>query len=309
MHGLGLTRFGKNFPFFNEDNIGDLLVICKINEGIYNAWFLNTDGDIEDFMTSLNLSPTDLNGIIPHQFDLTLDEKIKRCLSAFIENIDKGFPKSWEVAKAARECYNKFNNIGSKVIESMPDTCLLQWTQVEYQLFKMIEEKEYRSILNYGFASVEDFVNVANSILNRRKSRAGKSLENHLEAIFQSVNIMYTTQGITELNKRPDFIFPGEEYYHDPKFKSVNLTILAAKTTCKDRWRQVLNEADRTPFKHIFTLQQGISGNQLTEMYKNKVTLVVPNENIKTFPEEFRDKILTLNKFNKMLLTKQSVIK
>ena len=43
-------------------------------------------------------------------------------------------------------------------------------------------------------------------ILNRRKSRAGKALENHLSELFDIWKISYTSQGITEQNKKPDFI-------------------------------------------------------------------------------------------------------
>jgi type II restriction enzyme len=73
--------------------------------------------------------------------------------------------------------------------------------------------------------------------------------------------------------------------------------MLAAKTTCKDRWRQILNEADRVKIKHLFTLQQGISKNQLQEMYKYGVCLVVPKPYIQNFPKEYRNKILSLSSF------------
>ncbi len=75
------------------------------------------------------------------------------------------------------------------------------------------------------------------------------------------------------------------------------MILLASKTTCKDRWRQVLNEADRIKTKHLFTLQQGISKNQLEEMYKYDVCLVVPKPYLKSFPESFRERILTLENF------------
>lgn len=95
------------------------------------------------------------------------------------------------------------------------------------------------------FSSVDDFVIMANQVLNRRKSQAGKSLEHHLAAIFDENKIRYTAQAVTEGNKKPDFLFPSEEAYHDMIFSVENLCTLAAKTTCKDRWRQILNEADR----------------------------------------------------------------
>ena len=62
---------------------------------------------------------------------------------------------------------------------------------------------------------MDEFVRVANVVLNRRKSRAGKSLEHHLSAIFDGNGIEYSSQAVTEGNKKPDFLFPSQEAYHD----------------------------------------------------------------------------------------------
>ena len=74
---------------------------------------------------------------------------------------------------------------------------------------------------------------------------------------------------------------------------------ISDKTTCKDRWRQVLNEADRLRSKNKFlcTLQQGISSAQLEEMKSEKVVLVVPERYIKTYPEKYQNEIWTVKKF------------
>ena len=71
------------------------------------------------------------------------------------------------------------------------------------------------------------------------------------------------------------------------------------KTTCKDRWRQVLNEADRlrSQNKFLCTLQQGISSAQLEEMKSEKVVFVVPERYIKTYPEKYQQDIWTVKKF------------
>ena len=52
--------------------------------------------------------------------------------------------------------------------------------------------------------------------------------------------------------------------------------MLGAKSTLKDRWRQVLSEALRIPEKHLLTLEPGISENQTDEMQAKKLQLVVP---------------------------------
>jgi len=80
-----------------------------------------------------------------------------------------------------------------------------------------------------------------------------------MEQIFREHDIIYTRGGITEGRLKPDFIFPGITHYHDMAFPENVLTMLAAKTTCKDRWRQIRNEAKRIPVKHLLTLEPGIS--------------------------------------------------
>jgi type II restriction enzyme len=118
--------------------------------------------------------------------------------------------------------------------------------------------------------------------------------------------LQHSSQSISEDKKKPDFIFPSEEAYKSWEFDSNKLTFLAAKTTCKDRWRQILNEADRIKIKHLFTLQQGISTNQLKEMQSYNVQLVVPKQYIKSYPTPFQPFILPLESFVHQLLLKQS---
>ena len=180
-----------------------------------------------------------------------------------------------------------------------PDQLLLNWTDEEYKLFRRLEQVRYGNKIQNGFSSVDDFIVMANQVLNRRKSRAGKSLEHHLSAIFDGNHIRYTAQGITEGNKKPDFIFPSIEEYHNQSFSIENLCTLAAKTTCKDRWRQVLNEADRLRDrnKYLCTLQQGISSAQMDEMQTERVILVVPRRYISTYPRDKQERIWTIQKF------------
>ena len=187
---------------------------------------------------------------------------------------------------------------------------LLRWTDEEYRLFKALEEARYGDIVSRGFNTVDDFVLMANQVLNRRKSRAGKSLEHHLSAIFDENKIRYTAQAITEGNKKPDFLFPSEEAYHDMTFSVEKLCTLAAKTTCKDRWRQILNEADRLrdENKYLCTMQQGISAPQMDEKKKKKVILVVPKEYHTYYPRDRRDRIWTIKHFVEYVMEMEGLI-
>lgn len=168
-----------------------------------------------------------------------------------------------------------------------------------------MEEKVYADAVNRPFGSIDAFVQMANEVLNRRKSRAGKSLEHHLADIFAINKLVFEEQAVTEDNKKPDFLFPNGKCYHNLLFPADNLIVLGAKTTCKDRWRQVLTEADRVNIKFLFTLQQGISKNQLKEMHDSHLKLVVPHKYITSFPQEYQSELFDLAGFIQMVRKKQ----
>jgi len=301
-----LTRFGTGFPFLSDENVGDLLIICKKSATYYEAFVLQKDDEIEDFFAALNLSINDTNKIIQKQFQISPEDIMFECFNTFIRSLKTDFPTTMELSGNARFCYNIAHDISVKSILRDPDSSLLNWLDAEFQLFKTIENDRYSIRLKTLFSTVEELIEVSNTILNRRKSRAGKSLEHQLNEIFRQFKVSFESQVITEDNKKPDFLFPSQEAYLNPKFDDQKLCVLASKTTCKDRWRQVLNEADRIKTKHLFTLQQGISSNQLEEMIKYNVQLVVPSLYLSSFPSQFHSRIMTLNTFVNHILKKQT---
>jgi len=292
-----LTRFGKGFPFLHDENVGDLLVLSKIEDKYYDGYVLSEDKDIEDFFSAFGINSTETNGILPKTSFVSAEQKLQLLFKQFIEKLTMEFPPTIALANGARNIFWEAYNLSSKSVLKNPDKEILNWISTEFSLFKAIENERYGQLIANPFPSVDDLINTANTILNRRKSRAGKSLEHHLSQIFSICNISYSSQPITEANKKPDFIFPDIETYFNEPFGSKKLIFLGAKTTCKDRWRQIVNEADRIPQKHLFTLQQGISGNQLKEMKLEGVILVVPKPYLKSFPEQYQADIWTLNKF------------
>lgn len=299
-----ITRFGRGFPFLNDENVGDLLVLARSDKDYYEAFILQSDDDIDDFFSFFNLSYDKTNQII----DVHQKEKPEQRLLALINDFIAryvDFPDTRIMANGARACYNQANGIVTHNIVSTPDDVLLGWLDTEYTLFKYMEEKVYSDITSKPFSNIDTFVAMANEVLNRRKSRAGKSLEHHLADIFTHNELIFEEQVITEENKKPDFIFPNGKCYHNLTFPGELLTMLGAKTTCKDRWRQVLNEADRVDDKYLFTLQQGISSNQLKEMQDYRLHLVVPHKYLTSFPKEFRSGICDLSTFIGMVKERQ----
>lgn len=294
---LRITRFGRGFPFLKPEQTGALFVFTKQTDIDYSGYFLETDDEIEEFLDTFGISLTETNSLIDIQ-RVSAETQEKLSIQEFINNLDVDFPASDVMSAAARAIEEKtYDHI--EYIRLNPDEKIISWTNMEYTLFRALEYARYGEIITKGFQSVDEFVRAANVVLNRRKSRAGKSLEHHLSAIFDGNCIEYSSQAVTEGNKKPDFLFPSQEAYHDHGFSVDYIVSLAAKTTCKDRWRQVLNEADRLRDKpkYLCTLQQGISGAQMDEMQAENVILVVPKPYIATYPKDRRDRIWTLARF------------
>ncbi len=294
---LRVTRFGRGFDLLRPERTGSLFVFIKRDDENYEAFLLDTEDEINQYLDAFGVSPTETNRIIETQH-IKPEYREKMVMDDFIDRLTVEFPSSEEMSAAARMIYYRIYLSASNRNIS-PDQKLVQWTDEEYRLFRALEYSRYGKIISQGFSSVEAFIATANQMLNRRKSRAGKSLEHHLSAIFDEYKIEYTAQAVTEGNKRPDFLFPSDTAYHDFTFPVDGLLSLAAKTTCKDRWRQVINEADRLRDrdKYLCTLQQGISSAQMDEMEKEKVVLVVPKPYISSYPKDRQYRIWTLSRF------------
>ena len=292
-----ITNFGKGFPFLKPEYTGALFILIKESADDYKGFILNTEDEINEFLNAFGLTPAETNRLIElSRTDATQREN--KAIDEFISSLNVEFPASDIMSSAARMIsYSALGNRSSAIIN--PDKAIIEWTDEEYKLFRALEQARYGRLVQDGFTTVDDFVSLANRVLNRRKSRAGKSLEHHLAAIFDENQVSYTAQAVTEGNKRPDFVFPSELAYHDFTFPTHKLTTLAAKTTCKDRWRQILNEADRLRDrrKYLCTLQQGISAAQMDEMDAERVILVVPHAYIGTYPKDRQNRIWTIGKF------------
>lgn len=302
-----ITRFGQGFPFFEDDNVGDLLIIAKFTDEDYKGYVLSSDEDIDEFFAAFNLAPGQTKQLIDVAGSAALDMQIESLMQDFTRQFTL-FPDTRQMAEGARTCYNNAYGVEAKSIQDFPDTILLNWVDTEYRLFKLMEEKIYADVFSQPIGGIDAFVRMANEVLNRRKSRAGKSLEHHLACIFTQNHLVFEEQAVTENNKKPDFLFPNAECYHNISFPADDLVVLGAKTTCKDRWRQVLTEADRVDEKYLFTLQQGISKNQLREMHDSRLTLVVPEKYIPSFPQEYQNEVKDLKSFISIVKTKQESI-
>ena len=294
---------------------GDLMIIGKRPNGIICIFFLPKDSTVENqllFLFNINKDSLSSNceyknipekerlnyisKIILENIGIEIKESNDTILEGLLRKFPQELPKTSEFSAFARD------TSGVEDPLSDVDNTIMVWMEMEETLFKTYEGYMVEQKLSSGFESVDDFISYSLSVHNRRKSRAGLALENHLAYIFILYDISFSRNKITELSKRPDFIFPGIEQYHNPDFNQLYLAMLGVKTCCKDRWRQVLSEADKIPEKHLFTLEPGISTNQTDEMKAESLQLVLPKGLFQTYTNTQQAWLKNLNDFIDIVL-------
>jgi hypothetical protein len=230
-------------------------------------------------------------------------------LDAMLEKFDGQFPKTREFSAFARGTLDIMHP------KDDPDAVLMAWMEREEVLFRTLERHLISDRLAKGFADldnntvdVDGFFAFSLSVHNRRKSRVGFALENHLEFLFDQLGILYNRGKYTENRSKPDFIFPSIEVYGDTNFDQLKLTMLGVKSTCKDRWRQVLAEARRIEQKHLLTIEASISKNQTDEMAAWNVQLVLPQSIHETYTIQQQSWLMSISEFTSLVLQKQDIV-
>ena len=238
--------------------------------------------------------------LILEQLGIKIEESEEVFLDAMIQRFGNQFPTTLEFSAYARSTLTDVHPGDN------PDIVLMKWMEREEILFRTFERYLISERLAKGFENdVDGFFSFSLSAQNRRKSRAGQALENHVEQLFICRDIMYDRTKVTENNSKPDFLFPSITAYHDSGFNTELLTMLGVKSTCKDRWRQVLSEADRIKEKHLLTFEAAISTNQTHEMEYNHLQLVVPQDIHKTYSDTQQKWLMNVTDFIEMLLFRQ----
>lgn len=223
-------------------------------------------------------------------------EKDTKYLGQILDKFGLFFPKTKLFSEYARSINHEE---GLSILS--PDDALISWMDTEEMLFRILEREIVKEKLKHGFGEqgddVDEFIKFSLSVQNRRKSRVGHAFEHHIEKILFDNNIVFQRGARTEGKQTPDFLFPNEASYHNMSCDESKLRMLGAKTTCKDRWRQVLAEANKIKRKHLITLQPSISEDQTTEMKDKNLQLIVPQSLHPTFTKNQQEWLFTFSDF------------
>ena len=104
--------------------------------------------------------------------------------------------------------FSEFARQHSDTDSSDPDVTLMKWWETEKALFHGFERRVYEQRVTAGL-DFDFFLSFSLSVHNRRKSRAGHALQNHLKALFDQQGIKYSFNQATEGKRTPDFVLPS----------------------------------------------------------------------------------------------------
>lgn len=194
-----------------------------------------------------------------------------------------------------------------------PDAALVSFMEWEEKLFRRLERVlmlEKLTEFSSDFymdkdATADGIMRFSLSLHNRRKSRAGLAFEDHFAYILNANGVKFSRKNETEYKAKPDFLFPGINAYRNSSVPDDLLSMVGAKTTCKDRWRQILSEAARIQEKHLLTMEPGISLNQTKEMKSNSIQLILPKSIHSSYTEPQQSELMSVRDFIRFAKDKQ----
>lgn len=306
-------RLTRILPLFRPDPArleGSLFILAAApddrvdslfeNDSLFQCWIIESEDEIRAVLDFLGITPAETNQRLRFDLNERLLPEFER-LNASVNE----FPSGGEIARRSQSVYERLYG----ALEEGVDDMLLRLIEIEYSLFRYFERRHYQPLIEKGFQRIDDFLSLSLEIHNRRKSRAGNSLEIHLKYVFDRSRIACAHGVITSDQRRPDFLFPSLDAYESYRVRhrdaennvsssdAESVFFLAAKTTCKDRWRQILTEAPGVNRRYLFTLQQAISKAQLAEMSDEGVTVVMPESYRRKFDAQNRARIMSLAEF------------
>lgn len=139
----------------------------------------------------------------------------------------------------------------------------------------------------------------------QRRTRVGAGFESHIRKMLQTGSIPHEEQAVVS-TRRPDFVLPNKNLYVK---NSADALVLAAKTTLRERWKQVpMEQRNCTVF--LATMDEKVTRSAVKEMAGLQITLVVPESfkakgtiieyakesNVLTFKEFFNEEIAVRRK-------------
>lgn len=220
-------------------------------------------------------------------------------------------PESVSIAEQARQRWldsRGFATFNPWEIEAPGDAIMEISRELEYQLYRRYELRRRAAELLAILCGTDD---IAASVLRnypqidavflsasqQRKTRAGRSFEHHIAAALTAGGIRFVEQAVTG-GRRPDFVMPDVRQLHSRHRAREDALVLAAKTTLRERWKQVITESLNCDV-FLATVDDRVAPTSIREMATAGIRLVVP-ESLKTSKEAYyygQDNVVSFREF------------
>lgn len=228
-------------------------------------------------------------------------------------------PKTEELAGLARDRYLEIyglNSLDPFAIERPGDALREISRSIEWDMFRDFQRREravelVRIVLGDAPRDMT-IAEIIRQLINelpridalmlsasqQRKSRAGYSYEHHIEAMLSGGKIPFEKQVVIEAKKRPDFILPSLAFISSGEVIAATGLILSAKTTLRERWKQVEREKGERRL-YLTTVDENIAGNAIQDMAGIGVQLVIPESLMDAKETEYAGhaNVLTFRRF------------
>jgi hypothetical protein len=288
------------------------LLICRSDEGpnpIFKAVTIDSQSATCDYLIDLfQIGPDFRSGIfIPASVHKTRASKLMLFIEEALDAYNKGLieefaahhsriPRPKELAAIAQKQYMREHGIDSfdPFKLKFPGDVIRDISRgLEYELFREFETRframelvlvilgndSSRMTVSRALTNIiTEFPRIDKILLSAaqtRKSRAGASFENHIERLLIDGNIPHEVQVVIEAKKRPDFVLPSFTVYKNTSRSHMEALVLSAKTTLRERWKQVHGEI-RNCDLYLATVDENIAVNAIEDMGQQGIKLVVP---------------------------------
>lgn len=306
-----------------------LIIGGVLREPIDNThhWFMIVDSNTEEVelleaMFDLGaefhcglFDPANALKIQKDEIELLVDElsvALKNgSLTTFITTVSK-MPAPEILAAEAQRAYlqqHQLNELNPYEIQTPGDAIMKISRDIEYSLYKRAERR-YRAaeviriITNGGpdivSSVVRGFPELDATFLSasqHRKSRAGRSFEQHISRLLRDGRIAFEEQAVTG-GRRPDFVLPSVKTLKMKTRTVEEALVLSAKTTLRERWKQLVMEKSNCAL-FLATVDDRVSASAIEDMNNQGIHLVVP-ESLKKSSETCYDNktnVITFREF------------
>jgi hypothetical protein len=188
-----LARAGDLLVIGRRTDGSVLVILCESGSTAANqvCWLFGLDGfSDEEYAVRESLASSEIAWVANYVLEalgISLISTEDRYLEDMLRMFSGKFPPTRAFSAYARATLPDVDP------KSGADAALVAWMEQEEALFRSFEKYLIKAKLKSGFGDdVDGFISYSLSVQNRRKSRVGLALENHLEQVFASNGLRYS---------------------------------------------------------------------------------------------------------------------